>query len=94
MSIRVTIPPEANRPKIRVTLDGQPITPLQLLAPKAPAPQAEPPPARVMAFWHAEDRIPPPWRYTRTTTNGRSASRPNATELGLGYNYWNEVQIS
>jgi hypothetical protein len=64
MSIRVTIPPEANRPKIRVTLDGQPITPLQLLAPKAPAPQAEPPPAREMAFWHAEDRIPPPWRYT------------------------------
>jgi hypothetical protein len=68
---------------IRVTLDGQPVTPPhELLAPQAieasvpqgkkirvqlpPEAQAEPPPPKVLAFWYAEDRTPPPWRYTES----------------------------
>ena len=65
MSIRVRLAsdapgePRENRPKILVTLNGQPsVASLQL-----PAPQAvEPPPPKVLAFWHADERTPPPWR--------------------------------
>jgi hypothetical protein len=42
---------------IRVTLDGQR---------NLPTPTAEPIPAKVLAFWHAEDRSPPPWRYSES----------------------------
>jgi hypothetical protein len=70
MSIRVQLvsdapPGQVNRPKIRVTLDGQPLTPFQLpplLAPKAP----EPLPPKVKAFWDYDEdahRASRPWRY-------------------------------
>ena len=65
MSIKVRLASDApeERSKIRVTLDGQPLTPLQLppLAPKAP----EPLPARVAAFWFFDEdahRASRPWR--------------------------------
>jgi hypothetical protein len=61
---------EGNRPKIRVTLDGQPVTPpLALPAPQGrlPAPEAvEPVPPKVLAFWNYDEdahRADRPWRY-------------------------------
>ena len=66
MSIKVRLASDApeERSKIRVTLDGQPLTPLQLppLAPKAP----EPLPARVATFWFFDE-------------DAHRASRPCAT---------------
>jgi hypothetical protein len=74
MSIKIQIgdkEPE-RRPKIRVTLDGQPVTspPPQLPAPQGEAsvPQAEPIPARVLAFWNFDEdkhKARTPWALRR-----------------------------
>ena len=81
MSIKVRLASDApeERSKIRVTLDGQPLTPLQLppLAPKAP----EPLPARVATFWFFDEdahRASRPWRDAESSWK--------ATARGRGYN--------
>ena len=51
--------------KIRVTLNDTVTPPLLLPAPQA----AEPPPAKVMAFWHHDEdahQIDRPWRYAES----------------------------
>lgn len=75
MSIRARLgdnPPEGDapaRPKIRSTL----------------MPPPEPIPERILRFWHAEERIPPPWRYIESPAeqSARELLEDNGCWAGL-----------
>jgi hypothetical protein len=91
MSIKVRLASDApldrqeNRPKMRVTLNGQPpVAPLQLPPPAPEAPELLPP--KVKAFWDYDEdahRARTPWRY---------AESPNEQAIRVakkGPNFWN-----